>query len=79
MVVIYSIKDSKDIRFIGNISSQIPLTSTCLIIYNFALCGIHFLAGFYSKDLILEIVSLDCINLLGYFLFYFSTDLTVYY
>jgi len=78
-VVIHSIKDSQDIRFIGNISFQIPLTSTCLIISNFALCGIPFLAGFYSKDLILEIVSLDYVNLLGYFLFYFSTGLTVCY
>ena len=36
-VVIHSIKDSQDIRFIGNISFQIPFTSTCLIISNFAL------------------------------------------
>ena len=70
---------SVHIRFIGNIYFQIPLTSTCLIISNFALCGIPFLAGFYSKDLILEIVSLDYVNLLGYFLFYFSTGLTVCY
>ena len=36
-----------------------------------------FLAG--SKDLILEIVYLDYVNLLGYFLFYFSTGLTLCY
>ena len=42
-----------------------PLTSTSLVISNFALCGILFLAGFYLKDLILEIVSLDYVNLLG--------------
>ena len=35
-VVIHSTKDSQDIRFIGNISFQISLTSTCLIISNFA-------------------------------------------
>ena len=56
-VVINSIKDSQDIRFMGNIYFQITLTSTCLIISNFALCGIPFLAGFYSKDLILEMSS----------------------
>ena len=52
-------------------SFQIPLASTCLMISNFALCGIPFFAGFYSKDLILEIVSLDYVNLLGYFCFIF--------
>ena len=40
---------------------------------------IKFLAEFYSKDLILEIVSLNCVNLLGYFLFHFSIGVTVYY
>ena len=46
---------------------QMPLTSTCLIISNFALRGISFLVGFYSKNLILEIVYLDYVSLLGYF------------
>ena len=31
------------------------------------------------QDLFLEIVSIDYVNLLGYFLFYFSTGLTVCY
>ena len=39
-VVIHSIKDSQDIRFIGNLPFQMPLTSSCLIISNFALCGL---------------------------------------
>lgn len=78
-IVIHVIKDSQDIRFIGNLSLQIPLTSTCLCISNFALCGIPFLAGFYSKDLILEMVSLRYVNIFGFFLFFFSTGLTVCY
>ena len=61
------------------INITIPLASTCFIISNFALCGILFLAGFYSKDSILEIVSLDYIIFLCYFLFYFSTGLTECY
>nr|AVN67413.1 NADH dehydrogenase subunit 5 [Eublaberus distanti] len=78
-VLIHSMKDSQDIRFMGSLSFQMPLTSACLMVSNFALCGMPFLAGFYSKDLILEMVSLSYMNMFGYFLFYFSTGLTVCY
>nr|YP_010946759.1 NADH dehydrogenase subunit 5 [Pseudophoraspis kabakovi]WGO57516.1 NADH dehydrogenase subunit 5 [Pseudophoraspis kabakovi] len=78
-VIIHSMKDSQDIRYMGNLSFQMPLTSSCLMISNFALCGMPFLAGFYSKDLILEMVSLSYLNMFGFFLFYLSTGLTVCY
>nr|AVN67943.1 NADH dehydrogenase subunit 5 [Parcoblatta uhleriana] len=78
-VVIHSMKDSQDIRFMGNLSLQMPMTSSCLMVSNFALCGMPFLAGFYSKDLILEMVSMSYLNMFGFFLFYFSTGLTVCY
>nr|UBN08885.1 NADH dehydrogenase subunit 5 [Panesthia obtusa] len=78
-VVIHSMKDSQDIRFMGNLPFQMPLTSSCLMISNFALCGMPFLAGFYSKDLILEMSSFSYLNVFGFFLFFFSTGLTVCY
>nr|WGO57893.1 NADH dehydrogenase subunit 5 [Brephallus tramlapensis] len=78
-VIIHSMKDSQDIRFMGNLSFQMPLTSSCLMVSNFALCGMPFLAGFYSKDLILEMVSLSYLNIFGFMLFYLSTGLTVCY
>nr|URX54039.1 NADH dehydrogenase subunit 5 [Neotermes fulvescens] len=78
-VIIHTVKDSQDIRFMGNLSFQMPFTSVCLAVSSFALCGMPFLAGFYSKDLILELVSFSYINLLGIFLFLVSTGLTVCY
>nr|AVN67831.1 NADH dehydrogenase subunit 5 [Ischnoptera sp. B084] len=78
-VIIHLMKDSQDIRFMGNLCIQMPFTSSCLMVSNFALCGMPFLAGFYSSDLILEMVSLSYVNLFGFFLFYFSTGLTVCY
>nr|YP_010227846.1 NADH dehydrogenase subunit 5 [Cryptocercus pudacuoensis]UDD86632.1 NADH dehydrogenase subunit 5 [Cryptocercus pudacuoensis] len=78
-VVIHFMNDSQDIRYMGNLSFQMPLTSSCLMISNFALCGMPFLAGFYSKDLILESISLSYLNMFGFFLFFISTGLTVCY
>lgn len=78
-VVIHIINDIQDIRYIGGISLYIPLTSLCITISNLSLCGIPFLAGFYSKDLVLEIVRIINLNILIFFLYYFSTGLTIYY
>nr|UDY69700.1 NADH dehydrogenase subunit 5 [Papilio elwesi] len=78
-VVIHMMNDIQDIRYMGGVSFYIPLTSLCLNISNLSLCGIPFLAGFYSKDLILEMVSMSDLNLLIFFLYYFSTGLTMFY
>jgi NADH-ubiquinone oxidoreductase chain 5 len=77
--IIHNINNFQDIRYIGGLSYFIPLTSSCFNVANLALCGIPFLAGFYSKDLILEIVSLRYINIFSFFLYFFSTGLTVCY
>jgi NADH-ubiquinone oxidoreductase chain 5 len=77
--VIHSMGDSQDIRFMGGLSVYIPFTSSSLIVSNFALCGMPFLAGFYSKDFILEMFSMRYLNIFGFFLLFISTGLTVCY
>nr|UOU85130.1 NADH dehydrogenase subunit 5 [Tipula paludosa] len=78
-VVIHNMKNSQDIRMMGGLVNQMPLTAACLNLANLALCGMPFLAGFYSKDLILEIVMISKINMFSFFLYFFSTGLTVCY
>nr|YP_010564299.1 NADH dehydrogenase subunit 5 [Elophila turbata]UYX62309.1 NADH dehydrogenase subunit 5 [Elophila turbata] len=78
-VVIHMMNDIQDIRFMGGISFYLPLTSLCMNISNMALCGIPFLSGFYSKDLILEMVSMSNFNFFIFFLYYISTGLTMFY
>nr|YP_010731049.1 NADH dehydrogenase subunit 5 [Maliattha signifera]WEG24722.1 NADH dehydrogenase subunit 5 [Maliattha signifera] len=78
-VIIHMMNDMQDIRFMGGISFYVPLTSLCMNISNMALCGIPFLAGFYSKDLILEMVSFSNLNLLIFYMYYVSTGLTMFY
>jgi NADH-ubiquinone oxidoreductase chain 5 len=72
-VVIHVMRNSQDIRFICNMSFQMPFTSVCLGVSRFALCGVPFLAGFYSRDLVLEMVSSGYVNLVGFLLFFVST------
>nr|YP_004021885.1 NADH dehydrogenase subunit 5 [Exorista sorbillans]ADO85316.1 NADH dehydrogenase subunit 5 [Exorista sorbillans] len=77
--IIHNMNNSQDIRLMGGLSIHMPLTSACFNVSNLALCGMPFLAGFYSKDMILEIVSIWNINMFSFFLYYFSTGLTVSY
>nr|AGD80121.1 NADH dehydrogenase subunit 5 [Scirpophaga incertulas]AGG84304.1 NADH dehydrogenase subunit 5 [Scirpophaga incertulas] len=78
-LIIHMFNDIQDIRYMGGISLYLPLTSLCFNIANMALCGIPFLAGFYSKDLILEVVMMSNLNLFVFFLYFISTGLTVFY
>nr|AMX23061.1 NADH dehydrogenase subunit 5 [Reticulitermes flavipes] len=77
--VIHSMGDSQDIRFMGGLSVYMPFTSSCLMVSSFALCGMPFLAGFYSSDFILEMISMSYVNVFGFLLLFISTGLTVCY
>ena len=78
-VVIHRVGDYQDIRCIGRLVLFIPLRVSYITIANLALCGFPFLAGFYSKDLILEVAFLRWINFMALILFILATGLTVIY
>nr|YP_010265393.1 NADH dehydrogenase subunit 5 [Dardanus arrosor]UIR97904.1 NADH dehydrogenase subunit 5 [Dardanus arrosor] len=77
--MIHNAKEYQDIRCMGSMVSVMPLTVMCMNLANLALCGMPFLAGFYSKDLILEIAFMSWLNIVGLFLYIFATSLTVCY
>lgn len=62
-IVIHSIINNQDIRLLGNLNEIIPFIIIRFYISNLALCGIPFISGFYSKDLIMELVYRSKINL----------------
>nr|YP_002971001.1 NADH dehydrogenase subunit 5 [Doryteuthis opalescens]ACS12937.1 NADH dehydrogenase subunit 5 [Doryteuthis opalescens] len=77
--IIHCYSGKQDMRQISNVSNLLPVTSTFLNISNMALCGMPFLAGFYSKDLIIESLIVGNMNLVMFILGAFGVCLTVLY
>merc|ERR1711976_306420 len=78
-IVIHNIKDYQNIRKIGNSLIALPLISSVIIIANLRLRGLPFLTGFYSKDLILEIIIISNLSKFIFFLVIVGTFLTIAY
>lgn len=53
-VIIHVSGNNQDLRIIGGLWYSIPITCSVLNTANLALFGFPFMAGFYSKDLIIE-------------------------
>nr|YP_009469532.1 NADH dehydrogenase subunit 5 [Tenebrio obscurus]AVE14891.1 NADH dehydrogenase subunit 5 [Tenebrio obscurus] len=77
--VIHNVGNCQDIRFMGSFINSMPLTCAYFNICNLSLCGLPFFSGFYSKDLILEVMSMGYLNFYIYIIFYLSIGLTVCY
>ncbi|XP_056647473.1 NADH-ubiquinone oxidoreductase chain 5-like, partial [Diorhabda sublineata] len=77
--IIHNLFNCQDIRFIGGLVKHLPLTCTYLNICNLSLCGLPFISGFYSKDLVVEFISINYLNIYIYLIFYISIGLTVSY
>ncbi|YP_008963252.1 NADH dehydrogenase subunit 5 (mitochondrion) [Babylonia areolata] len=78
-MIIHNSSNTQDIRHMGLLFSQAPLTVACLNIANLSLCGAPFLSGFYSKDLILELSLVNPTNLIMILLIFLATGMTAAY
>nr|QNG56178.1 NADH dehydrogenase subunit 5 [Cucujus sp. MJ-2020] len=77
--IIHNLGGCQDIRLMGGLIKFMPLTCAFFSMSNFSLCGIPFMSGFYSKDLIVEIMSMQYLNVFIYMVFYVSIGLTMCY
>nr|ALO76859.1 NADH deshydrogenase subunit 5 [Timarcha goettingensis] len=78
-MIIHNMNNCQDIRYMGGLIIHMPLTCSFFNICNFALCGLPFLSGFYSKDLIVEFMSMNYLNIYIYMIYYISIGLTACY
>lgn len=54
--IIHALSDEQDIRKMGSMRFITPFSYICIFIGSISLMGLPFLTGFYSKDLLLEII-----------------------
>lgn len=70
---------TQDLRWMGNLTYQMPTASSCISLANLALCGFPFMAGFYSKDLIMESAINISNNLIIVYISIISLGFTSFY
>lgn len=78
-VIIHRIINNQDIRIIGGLNEFIPFTIFRFNLTLLALCGFPFMAGFYSKDIVIEIIYFRKFNIIIFMLSVISLIFTVIY
>jgi len=80
-VIIHALLDEQDMRKMGGLVKLLPFTYLMILIGSLALMGFPFLTGFYSKDVLLELGSVNFVvmGIFCYLLNIITASCTAFY
>nr|YP_007026876.1 NADH dehydrogenase subunit 5 [Metacrangonyx longicaudus]CCI69453.1 NADH dehydrogenase subunit 5 [Metacrangonyx longicaudus] len=78
-IMIHNMGSGQDLRLVGNFFSSGPFLGLFFAVSNMSLCGFPYLAGFFSKDLLLENIFSHNMNFFFHMMSMLGTGLTISY